>query len=287
MKVAHSKYKNTGVLFELLVRQVTADVIDGKKNSSALSLLQKYFDPETELGKELSLYRSVLSSKTLSENKANKFVDILLSQRKKLSEKKLKEQKYNLIKEIKDNYSLEEFLSSKIPEYKVYASIYKAFVVETDQSGQFEDIDDIVNARFTITEHVMRSPVKLEAKTALLEEFKSQNEDLRLLSYRILVDKFNAKYNGLSHEQKVLLREYINNISNTNSLREYINAEVPKVKLEIKKRLPIIDDMVTKIKLREIISQLDTVCVGRTVKDSQVTGLMIAYQIVREMENEK
>jgi hypothetical protein len=286
-KVQHSKYKNTGILFELLARQVTADTLNGKEKSPAINIIRDYFAPTTELGKELVLYRSVFDATQLSEAKALKFLDMILAQRKKLNEKKLSEQKYHLIKELKDAYPLKEFLSSKIPQYKVYASIYKTFRSEArPQEVDVCDIQDAATSRFTIVEHMTSGVTTTDKKTAqLIETYKEQQEDLRLLTYRILVDRFNEKYSSLDQKQKILLREYINNVSNTNSLREYVNTEVPFVKKELQKRIPLIDSKVTRIKLKEVVSQLDNLTKGRLVRDNQIAALMVAYQLIREIDD--
>jgi len=281
-RVQHSKYKNTGILFELLARQVTADTLNGRENSPAIHIIREYLRPSTELGKELVLYRSLMETINISEPKALKLVDIVLEQRRKLNTKRLNEQKYNLVKAIKEKYPLKEFLSSKIPQYKVYASVYKTFLMETHEM-EVVDINEITSARFTIVEHLMIQTAKSGGKQVLPESYKEQQEDLRLLTYKILVDKFNEKYKNLSEQQKVLLREYINNISNTNSLREYINSEVPEVKKELQLVLGAIDDKVTRIKIMEVINQLNGITKGKTVRDNQVTSLMIAYQLVKEI----
>lgn len=283
--VSHSKYKNTGILFELLTRQVTADTLNDRDNSPALSIIREFFRPSSQLGKELQLYRALLDASNLSEPKALSFVDLVLEQRIKLNTARLNEQKYYLVRTIKNAYPLKEFLQSKIPNYKVYASIYKTFATESSPSGITpSDVSDVASARFTIVEH-MTNVSKSEAKTkTLVESFKAQQEDLRLLAYRILVDKFNDKYKGLNNEQKTLLREYINNIANTNSLREHINTEVPRVKQEIRSRLRDVDDKVVRIKLQEVTNQLDTIKKGNTVRDNQVTALMIGYEIIKEID---
>jgi len=285
-RVQHSKYKNTGILFELLARQVTADTLNGREDSPAIHIIREYLRPTTELGKELVLYRSLMETGNLSEPKALKLIDIILEQRRKLNAKNLNEQKYNLVKAIKDKYPLKEFLSSKIPQYKAYASIYKTFLFESQPNKlDVSDINNVASARFTIVEQLTHKAPAANDKKMLSETFKEQQEDLRLLTYKILVDRFNEKYKNLDERQKVLLREYINNVSNTNSLREYINEEVPKVKAELQKSLGSIDDKVTKIKIMEVINQLDSVKKGNTVRDNQVTALMIAYQLVREIKS--
>lgn len=285
-KVVHSKYKNTGILFELLTRQVTADTLNGRKNSPALNIIREFFLSSAELGKELQLYKALLEAERLSEVKALKFIEIVLEQRHKLNTRKLNEQKYHLVKAIKEAYPLKEFLQSKIPNYTAYASVYKLFLAEVSPSGVVpSSVADITKSRFTIVEHMTTTSESKEKARTLIESFKAEQEDLRLLTYRILVDNFNEKYKDVDENQRTLLREYIHNVSNTNSLREHINSEVPRVKKEIQSRLRDIDDKVIRIKLEEVIKQLDTIKKGRTVRDNQVTALMIGYEIIKEIDD--
>ena len=100
-----------------------------------------------------------------------------------------------------------------------------------------------------------------------------------------MVDKFNNKYKSLNSAQRNLLKEYINNISNTNSLREFIDNEVVKVKKILKKHLPKVDDPVTKIKLNEAINQTSTSTTGKLVRDKHVVTLMRYYQLIKELDD--
>ena len=284
-KVVHSKYKNTGILFELLTRQVTADTLNGRKHSPALNIIREFFLSSAELGKELQLYKALLEAEKLSEVKSLKYIDFVLEQRVKLSTRKLNEQKYHLVKAIKDAYPLKEFLQSKIPNYTAYASVYKLFLSEVSGGVNPSTVSDVTKSRFTIVEHMTKTSESKEKNRTLIESFKSEQEDLRLLTYRILVDNFNEKYKDVDENQRTLLREYINNISNTNSLREHINSEVPRVKSEIQSRIRDIDDKVVRIKLEEVVKQLDTIKKGRTVRDNQVTALMIGYEIIKEIDD--
>lgn len=285
-KVVHSKYKNTGILFELLTRQVTADTLSGRENSPALNIMREFFLSSAELGKELQLYRALLEAEKLSEVTAFKLIDLVLEQRSRLNTRKLNEQKYHLVRAIKDEYPLKEFLQSKIPNYTAYASIYKLFLAETSLNGIVPStISDVAKSRFTIVEHITNTSKSKEKTKTLVESFKAEQEDLRLLTYKILVDSFNEKYKDVDENQRTLLREYIHNVSNTNSLREHINTEVPRVKKEIQSRLRDVDDKVIRIKLEEVIRQLDTIKKGRTVRDNQVTALMIGYEIIKEIDD--
>jgi len=280
-KTKHSKIRNTGILFELLTRQITVDVLNNDKKGSAANILKEFFNKKTQLGKEYELYRVLTVENYTSEIKANHLVDAVVKARQKLNGSQLKREKYNLIKEIKKTYDINDFFMARIPNYKVNASIFKVFDSNTDGNPASE-----VDSRFTIVEHVTRKQIsnKKEEKK-LVEGYKKQEKDLRLLAYGILVEKFNKKYSSLSKSQKKLLKEYINNISNTNSLKEFVETETIKVKSKLQSFLPKVSDKVTKIKLKEAINQAETLMKGRIVEDKQVVTLMRYYQLVKELEN--
>ena len=282
-RVKHSKIKNTGILFELISRQITVDVMNGDDKSKSVEMLKKFFNEKTELGKENQLYQVLLKENYNSSHKAEKLVDAVVKARQKLQNKKLRTEKYNLIKEVKKNYVVEDFFRARIPNYKVYASIYKKFIVETTP---IVNPSEEVESTFSIIEHITRNKTKpTNRDSQIITEFKGEDKDLRLLSYQLMVDNFNGKYKKLNSMQRNLLKEYINNISNTNSLREFINGEVKKVKEILNKILPKVDDDITKIKLSEAIKQVDTIKKGKIVKDKQVVSLMRYYELIKELHN--
>ena len=288
-KLSHSKYRNTGILFELLVRQVTADILNGSDDSKANHILRKYFSESTELGKENRLYRIVIEEKVKDNTAADRLVESVVRTRRKLSEKLLNQQKYELIKEIKAQYPIEDFLKGNIPNYKLLASVYKIF--EDSVNSVVCDPRDLFKARNCIVEHMISKtiPTRLiseSEKHDLIQVYQQQNEEVRLLAYKLLVDSFNEKYAGLDGKQKVLIREYINNISNTNSLRQYINQEIPVVKqrlMELKSKVAGSD--VVRIKLEETITQIGNISKGTLVKENQIMALMLAYELIKELKN--
>ena len=282
-RVKHSKIKNTGILFELLSRQITVDVMNSEDKSKSVEMLKKFFNEKTQLGKENQLYQVLLKENYNSSHKAEKLVDAVIMAREKLQNKKLRTEKYNLIKEIKKNYIVEDFFRARIPNYKVYASIYKKFLSET--TPVFDPVDE-VDSTFSIIEHITRNKTKpRDTDSKVISEFKKEDKDLRLLSYQLMVDNFNGKYKSLNSMQRNLLKEYVNNISNTNSLRGFINNEVVKIKQILNKILPRVTDDVTKIKLTEAIKQTDSLQKGKIVKDKQVVALMRYYELIKELHN--
>ncbi len=287
--VKHNKIRNTGILFELLVRKITSDALENRSNDTAVKLMKEYFNSKTELGKELILYRSFFNAQQLSETKAFELINVLISQRKKLNEVALNTQKYKLIREIKNNYDLKEFLNARIPSYKVYASVYKVFDGAVNEIQDFNEIQGMVEAKFTIVEHLSGKIVNKEIKkeTALFETVKNQEEDLRLLTYKILMEKFNQKYVGLSDKQKNLLREYIYNVSNSAALRAYAVDLAKELIAEITKKIAKIDNKVTTIKLSEVVSQLEKLKTVQVVKENHMTALLIALEITKTLDTLK
>ncbi len=283
----HSKFKNAGILFECLVRQITVDTMENVKNSPAINIMKKYFNSTTELGKEIQLYRAFFEMNRLSESKAIQFVDVVTSQRVKLNDKQLATEKFNLIKEIKENYDLNSFLQAKIPSYKIYASIYKTFLAES-KNFSISNIQDIASARFTLIEHLSKDKKiskNLVSEGEIIDAFKNQTEDLRLLSYKLILDKFNEKYQNLNIKQKLLLREYINSVSNSNTFLEYVKSEIIPLKEEISQFIKNNSNKVLIIKLNEVTAQLDKISTRKKIRDNELTAMMIVYQIVEELKS--
>jgi len=279
--IKHSKLKNTGVLFELLVRQITTDTLNGTSNSPALKIVKEYFGKNTILGKELNLYNSLSNEKFVNIPRAEKFLNLVLSERKKISNLNLKRKKYNLIKEINRQYSLESFFRTKISNYKMNASIYSLF--ESINSKSVNNPKHIMLCKETIIEHVSKSkPKTLQEKVA--KEYSQQDKDMRLLSYKLLLEKFNEKYGkALNDKQQSLLREYIN--SNGSSIVKYMNKEAKTNRKKIVQAANKIDDKITSIKLKEVANQLKKIEKSNRTNDKHLTTMMNLYELIEECKN--
>ena len=280
-KLKHSKFKNTGILFELLIRQITADILDSS-DSAANNLVRKYFAEDTILGREQRLYQMLMEETTKTEDGASKLLDAVMCEHKKLNRRTLSKMRYELVKEMKDVYPIDDFFRSKIRNYKTYASIYKLF--ESSKDDVFCDPKDLVESKNTVILGLCDTKNIKQGNVTELQDYAQHNEDLRLISYKLLVDRFNEKYSELNEDQRMLLKNYINNISNTNSLREYINEQLPVIRGKIAKLSKNVDDKVVKIKLKEVITQLNKVKEGRVVKDSQVSAVLMSYELIKELE---
>jgi hypothetical protein len=287
-RIKHSKIKNTGILYELLMRQVSADVVSGNMDSKALSIVKEHFVRGTEIQKELELYQLLVNHKFNSESKANSLIEAVLSARVRLNSAKLRKSKYAIIKEINQSYNTDAFFGSNVPNYVHYASIYKLF--EDKISGEPSDPLDLSKCKHTLVEHICgKSVARVDSKSKVLVEFERQPEDVRLLTTRLLVDGFNKKYSNLSTRQKSLLREFINDTQG--SLKRHIEKEIPAIRKELTDLSTTVTDKVVKIKLTEVIKQLDRIVTkGRDVKDENVAALLGYYTLIdelRRLSNEK
>jgi hypothetical protein len=121
----------------------------------------------------------------------------------------------------------------------------------------------------------------------LVEDYKKQEKDLRLLTYKILVETFNKKYSNLNDSQKLLLREYINNVTNTSKFGEYYSNELKNVVTELHSIYTTMDDKITKIKLKETINVLKNQKFGKKITDEQVSALMMGFELIKEIQNVK
>jgi len=286
-KMRHSKFRNTGILFELLTKQVTADIIAGKDTSTAKDLLYKYFHENSEIGREWQLYSTLLTEKIKDDPHAERFFNVILEARRKLNNKKLAQQKYELIKEVKDAYPIEEMLKAPVRNYRVLASIYKVFEDVVSSECKF-DVKEVYQAKNCIVEHIVDKPKVMHSEDELINYYQTQTEDIRLLTYKLLCEKLNEKYASiLDDEQKSVLREYICNVANTNSFDVYVKKKVIEIKTSLLEMVGQIKDSdVMKIKIREVVNQLDKINPGKIVKDNHVMVLMLSYELLKEVKQQ-
>jgi hypothetical protein len=279
-KLKHSKYKNSGLIFELLIRQVTADTISGKQ-SPALDIIKKYF-LKSELSKEYKLYESLLKKLPLIESTANITINTILETSKKLNRSTLRREKYNLIKEIRDNYNLDDFFKIKLPNYKAYAALYS--LMEVYNNDNLVNPDAIISNKVTLLEILTTSKInKKEVKDEVIEEFKKYDKDLRILTYRILLEKFNDKYDGFNGKQKSVLKQFITEVDSTPKLKEFYNTQISEIKTELKNLIKSVDDKVTVIKLNEIINIISELSKESSIKNEDIVNLLQYYQLIDEI----
>jgi hypothetical protein len=281
MQINHSKYKNTGILFELLIRQITNDTLDSK-DSQATNILKKYF-VKTELGREYKLYETLLKKTSLTETKANIITNTLLDSSKSLNRGVIKRQKYNLIKEIQNHYDLNEFFNHKLPNYKVHAAFYT--LLESYNSNIQTNPEQIINNKVTILEHLTAAQIKAtKIKDEVMSEFEKSDKDVRFIAYKMLLENFNVKYDTLHTNQKTILKEYITSVDNTSRLKEFYTNKINEIKTELADLNKKTKNKVTKIKINEIISIINPPLKNAKITDNDLVDLLQYYDLINELE---
>ena len=276
MKVKHSKYKNTGILFELLTRQLTSDTIAGNQPKS-LSFLKKHFNSKTELLKEYKIYHTLSTQKYNKDSQATMLIEELMKTHGKLNKSQLRREKYNLIKEIRETYDINNFFKSKITNYKIMASIFN--LIENKKATPLS----IVDSKITLLEHITGKQIKPKSNS-ILENFNKQDKDTRLLTYKVLLEKFNDKYSGLQDNQQTLLKEYVNSVTNSPSLKSYINQEIKAVKQILTRYSKKVEDKAIAIKIQETKNIITPLNKNSSIKDDNVINLLNYYELVNELK---
>jgi hypothetical protein len=283
MKVKHSKFRNTGLIFELLVKQIASDTLNNR-DSAAVKILKKYFTGKTALAKEFKLYEFIAKNKNISQSKAEAIVSTITEISRRLDQKQLKESKYNLISDIKENYNVEEFFSIQVRDYKALAALY--CLLEAQNNADLVDPTVLVDNKTTILEHLTSSPQKeADVKDTLIEDYAKYDKDLRLLTFKILLEKFNDKYKDLLPEQKNILKEFITSVNSNARLRNIVNEELNKISSDVRDLVKKVKDEVVKIKLEEVAKAIVPISKTEKITDSHLVNLMQYYDLVNELRS--
>ena len=279
-KLKHSKYKNTGILFEMLVRKLTSETLSSNK-SVTVDIIKKYFGKNTELSKELQLYNALLKENFKSEAQALDYIRTVKSTHDKLNQSTLKRQRYNLVKEISERFNFDDISKIHINNYKTLASIYMIFEYqETDNPKQLLECKNVILENALVS----TKSKNVEQKDPVIETFESQPKEVRLMAYKLLVDKFNEKYSGLDESQKQLLNKYITNVNDTKALKEYVEVIIPSIKKQLSQQAKSITDKATQIKVQKLSEMLCTVENMKTIKESHVLSLLRYFDLIRELK---
>tara|TARA_R110000787_G_scaffold16385_2_gene49752 strand:- start:227 stop:1075 length:849 start_codon:yes stop_codon:yes gene_type:complete len=279
MKIKHNKYKNTGILFELLVRKITADTLSSG-NSKAATLVKKYFT-KSELANENKLYQTINQSISLSEGKAESILSTVLDLSRRLDKEPLSKEKYNLIREIKENFDMNDFFGAKIKNYKLLASTYVLF--ESHNNKQFANPESIITSKITILEHITSHPDTKMSLSPLVEELMSLDKGTRALTYKIMLEKYNTKFDGLSKDQKEVLKEYINSATDAPKLKEFLNSKFQGISTTLKENVDKIEEPALKIKIQEVINLIDPILETRKLKDDHLVALLQYLDLSNEI----
>ena len=274
----HSKYKNTAILFEMLVRKLTSETLTSDKTVT-VEIIKKYFGKNTALSKELQLYNALIKETINSEAKALDFIRSCKDSHNKLSKTSLKRQRYNLVKEISENFDFQKISKIRINNYKELASIYKLF--------EYSEVDNpkvLLECKTSIVNHLMGKQESIDTSNALIETYKTHDKNVRLLAYKILVDKFNKKYSTLDENQKQVLNKFITHVNDSESIKQYFEKIIPSIKKDLKEQVNKITDAATKIKVDKLSEMLCNVETIKVIKESHVLTILRYYDLIKELK---
>ena len=277
-KLKHSKYKNTGILFEMLVQKLTSETLTSDK-SVTIDIIKKYFGKNTELSKELQMYNLLVKEQFKTEARALDYIRTVKEAHSKLNQSLISRQRYNLVKEISDNFIFDNVSKIHIKNYKVLASINILF-----EHAAVDNPKQILECKSVIVNHGLLTETKQVVKDPIMETYTSQEKDMRLLSYKLLVDKFNTKYSVLSESQKHLLNKYITHVDDTATLKTYIKTIIPQIKDNLAEQVKHINDEVTKIKVKKLSEMLCNVESMKVIKESHILSLLRYFDLVDELK---
>jgi hypothetical protein len=247
--------------------------------SVTIDIIKRYFGKNTELAKEIKLYNAMLKEQFKSEAKALEYIRSLKEAHKKLNKSTLRKERYNLVKEISNNFKLNQISKIRVLNYKLLASAYIIF--ENDDA---DNPKQMMECKSNIVDSIITESAQTEKqKDSLLEIFKAQPKDQRLLTAELLVNKFNSKYSVLNDSQKLLLNKYITNVNDTEVLKEYIQTILPSIKSGLKTQVSKIDDPATRIKVERLSEMLCDVENINVVKESHVLNLLRYFDLVKEL----
>ena len=282
MRIKHSKYKNTGLIFELLVKQIAADTLD-KRESAAVSILKKFYTGKTALVREFKLYEFILKNKSVSQSKAESIVSTIIEVARNINHTTLKKQRYSLIREIKENYDIEDFFSISVKDYKPLAALY--CLMEAHKITDLVDPNVLVDNKTTLLEHLTKaSQNKNDVRDTLIEEYSKYDKDLKLLTFKILLEKFNSKYGTLLPQQKNILKEFITSVDSSARLRKVVNEELVKLSKAISDLKDSVKDDIVAIKLQEIVKTIKPVAKTKRVTDDHLVNIMQYYELIEELK---
>ena len=281
-KIKHSKFRNTGLIFELLVRKLTSDTLSNKQSGS-LDIIKEFYS-KSELSKEYKIYNTLVNFKVKKGNNVYNMVDAVLNESKKINRTTLRKEKFNLIKEIKAHYELDDFFKSKVTNYNILASVYN--LIEECNSEAFIDPNVMLRNKETLCEHIInQSPINENVKEDIMEEYSKEDKDIRILTYKILLEKFNTKHKDLPSNQKLVLKEYINSVSGSPKLKAYINENIIKVKTSLTEKLGKIEDKPTRIKITESLNYINEIPKNKTIRDHDVINLLQYLELDNEIKD--
>jgi hypothetical protein len=283
-KLKHNKIKNTGIIWELLVKQLTTDILNEKKNTPIKSLIYKYFNKNTELFKEHLIYEALLNTKFKNTSSAEKLINESINSFKKLNTKKLNTEKYNLIKELKNLYNIKKLFKSTINNYTTYASIFKLLKLTENPNLQTD-----VGEESLINETLVNNIINNKKSTVKKPTIKTNKNSLvnNKLMFKMLIENYNKKYKSLNKNQRNILRIFIENPINSTKLKDELIKYIDNSYNNLLESQNFIKDKAIKIKINYVLDNMLKTKMkikNNILKKSAINNLLLFEELIEELK---
>lgn len=283
MNIQHNKKRNVGIIYELLLRSISASLVEGnkKKAQDALDIISKYYDKSTELYKEYRLFNALVKSTVSDTPVAAAVLSEAKSAARRFDLRKLDHEKSLLIRDINHNLQDQNFYHRRIPDYRYYATIQN--LMNEWSIGDRSDLVKTVTLEGQVVHWLLKEKVELEF------ENEKPNMEVDGLVVKIMSEKFNQKYgNKLNESQTQLIRDYIFSVENNQEkdfldqlvdLRERALDKLGTLKLKtentiLQERIPLVEASLRSITLENL-------------DDETISKFMTVSQLVTELSEEE
>lgn len=272
-KIKHNKLRNTGILFEILCKHMTHEILNPKHKQSAIKIIKKHFNKDSNLLAELKLYQQLCLVGV--DVPVTELLNLSIKGKQRLDSKKIETEKYHLIKSIKESYDQDTFFKHRVSNYKLLASIYNVF----EHQPQIDPTAYLQNKK-TIIESLLTQPEKYTTEQSIL----SESRDVQKLTGQILLEKFNDKYKVLSNKQRTLLGKYVNSDVDSPEFKDYIITECNNISKKLTQSISKMTDPIKQIKLTEVNNLIQYIVTSDVIKDEHLNSMLKYYELLEEIK---
>jgi len=282
-KFKHNKKRNVGILYELLVRNMTRSLMteDLKKVNELKILIERHFKKNTELYKEYKIFSAL--SIDLNENKNKNIAKSLIKESKRLSldinTRKLEKEKSSLIKSI--NYTFgKKFYFEHIPNYVNLATIQIAL---NEWKKKSYDIQKTVLLEEKIVNNLMNT------KENNYEDLKSDIDKSKSdqIVMNIMTKKINEKYKNMSESQKNLIKSYAFYYENDHKKLQNHLSEQKALSIQLLEKFKKENhNEFLKNKVNQVLKNINVINENK-IDDSTIIKFLTISQLITELNSEE
>jgi len=279
--MSHNKKRNAGIIYELLVRAVSAYLVENDKAKAqvALNILSTHFNKKSELYKEFRVFHALTKSTVQDSSIAAAILTESKQSSRRIDSHKLDKEKSSLIKEV--NYTLKDpdFYYRNVPEYREFATVQS--LINAWREGDRSNLTEMVILESKMIEFLTSSKQQIQEEVEV-------NPNVDALVVKIMNEKFNNKYaSKLTKEQKDLIQDYVFSLqSNTH---EFISERARSIQISAVERLRELKkaekNTIILEKIDNVMNQVNNIDFT-TLNDEKIARLMTLNQLISEIKED-